>query len=140
MNRLISICLMVFLTDMCNAQENSKPKYSELNQDQLNFALKRAKKTATTGIILTFVGTGLATIGMVMAINEGVKWTMGEDTNENTVSAGTSAMIFGGIAALTGIPVWIVGASKKHNIQLELVKFNSPGTASIKGIGLKIRF
>ena len=106
----------------------------------MNLALKRAKKTASTGIVLTFVGTGVATIGMVMAINEGVKWTTGENPDENAVSAGTSAMIFGGITALIGIPVWIVGASKKHKIQLELVKFNSPGTASIKGIGLKIRF
>jgi len=140
MNRLISICLMVFLTVMCNAQENTKPQLNELNQDQLNLAFKRAKTTATTGIILTSVGTVVASIGMVMAINEGVKWTTGENPDENAVSAGTSAMIFGGITALIGIPVWIVGASKKHKIQLELVKFNSPGTASIKGIGLKIRF
>jgi hypothetical protein len=39
-----------------------------------------------------------------------------------------------------GIPVWIVGATKKKNITLELVKFNPIGSASINGIGLNIRF
>ena len=140
MKGLISICFMVFLTIMCNAQENTKPKYSELNQDQLNVALKRAKNTATTGIILTSVGAVVASIGMVTAANEGVKWIEGENSDENTVTAGASAMIVGGITTLIGIPVWIVGASKKKNIQIELAKFRTPGSVSINGIGLKIRF
>ena len=140
MKKLVSICLLLFIVVIGNAQVNDKPKLNELNQDQLNLAFKRAKNTATTGIILTSVGTVVASIGMVMAINEGVKWVAGENSDENTVTAGTSAMIVGGITALIGIPVWIVGASKKKNIQLELAKFNTPGSASIYGIGLKIRF
>ena len=140
MKKLISICLLLFIVVIGNAQVNDKPKLNELDQDQLNLAFKRAKNTATTGIILTSVGTVVASIGMVMAINEGVKWVAGENSDENTVTAGTSAMIVGGITALIGIPVWIVGASKKKNIQLELAKLNTPGSASIYGIGLKIRF
>ena len=140
MKKLISICLLLFIVVIGNAQVNDKPKLNELNQDQLNLAFKRAKNTATTGIILTSVGTVVASIGMVMAINEGVKWVAGENSDENTVTAGTSAMIVGGITALIGIPVWIVGATKKKNISLELVKFNPTGSAPINGAGLKIRF
>jgi hypothetical protein len=40
----------------------------------------------------------------------------------------------------TGIPVWIVGGSKKKKIELELAKFKSPGSASINGVGIKVRF
>jgi hypothetical protein len=140
MKSLILICLLVFLTVMCNAQENTKPKYSELNQDQLNLALKQARNTTTTGKILTFVGLGVATIGIVTVINEGAKWAMDENPNENKASTGAYVMIFGGIATWIGIPVWIVGAKKKNKIEVELVKFNSPGAASINGIGLKVRF
>jgi hypothetical protein len=38
------------------------------------------------------------------------------------------------------IPTWVKGSNRKKEIEIELVKFNPPGTASINGIGLKIRF
>jgi hypothetical protein len=39
-----------------------------------------------------------------------------------------------------GIPTWIVGVVRKKRIKIQLVKFNSPGSASITGVGLKIIF
>jgi hypothetical protein len=130
---------MVFLTVMCNAQEKNKSKYSELNQDQLNLALTKSKKTIKTGKTLTFIGLGVGTTGVLILMIEGFK-TIEGDASGDTAMAGAYVVIASGLFIYTGVPVWIVGASKKKNIQLELAKFKTPGSASINGIGLKIRF
>jgi len=49
-------------------------------------------------------------------------------------------MAFGLVSVGLAIPTWIRGSKRKKAIELELVKFNPPGSASINGIGLKIRF
>jgi hypothetical protein len=134
MKRLISICFLLFFVVIGNAQVNKKPKLNELNQDQLNLALTKSEKTIKTGAILTFAGPVVTAIGGLIAINNG------DILNENTAKTGAYMIIIGGATMVTGITVWIVGASKKHKIELELVKFNPPGTASINGIGFKIRF
>lgn len=139
MKTLISIWLLASLTVMCNGQEENKSKYSELTQDQLNIALTKSKKTIKTGKALTFVGLGVATISLMVLMIEGLKAIEG-DADENSAETGAYALIAGGVIMYTGIPVWIVGASKKKNIQLELTKFKTNGSASINGIGLKIRF
>jgi hypothetical protein len=139
MKKLISICLLAFLTVMCNAQEKQKSKYSDLNQDQLNLALTKSKKTIKTGKTLTFVGLGVGTTGILILMIEGLKAIEG-DADGNTASAGAYIALASGFFIYTGVPVWIVGASKKKNIQFELAKFKTNGSASINGIGLKIRF
>lgn len=139
MKKLIAICLLVFLTVICNAQEKNKSKYSELDQDQLNLALTKSKQTIKTGKTFTFVGLGVGTTGIIILMIEGLKAIEG-DANGNSAEAGAYIVIAGGVIIYTGIPVWIVGASKKKNIQLELGKFKTPGSASINGIGIKINF
>jgi hypothetical protein len=139
MKKLISICLLVLLTVMCNAQEKKKSKFSELNQDQLNIALTKSKKTIITGKILICTGLGVSSTGIIILMVEGLK-ALGGEANGQTATAGAYALIAGGITMEIGIPVWIVGATKKKNITLELVKFNPKGSASINGIGLKIMF
>ena len=136
MKKLISICFLLFFVVIGNAQENKKSKWSELNQDQLNLALKHSLKTIKTGKILTFSGLGLAFIGSALA------WSHqggGSHSHDNMVSIEDNALLAGGIIMYIGIPVWIVGATQKKNITLELVKFNPTGSASINGVGLKIR-
>jgi hypothetical protein len=139
MNRLISICLLWFFVLTGNAQVNNKPKLNELNQDQLNLALTKSKKTAITGIILTFAGLGVAIIGERIVVDEATKWP-GDNYNENRANTGSAMVIIGGATMCIGIPFWIVGATKKNKIELELAKFNPKGSASINGIGLKVRF
>jgi hypothetical protein len=135
MKKLFSIWFLLFFVVTGNAQVNNKTKWSELNQDQLNLALKRSKKTIKTGKILTFVGLGVATIDMV------VVFFAGGFGKSNGNSSYTGSFIEAGIITMyIGIPVWIVGATKKKNISLELVKFKPTGSASINGAGLKIRF
>lgn len=140
MKRLISICSLLFFVVLGNAQENNKAKLNEFNQDQLNLALKQSLKTIKTGKILTFVGVGSAAIGFVLTANSARDIITGSDEAENKAVAG-EILFFGGCASIAiGVPVWIVGANKKNKVELELVKFNPKGSASINGIGLIIRF
>jgi hypothetical protein len=138
MQWLLSIFLIFFALNG-EAQKKSKVDIHEMDQDQLSLALTRSKKTIKTGKILTFVGMGTAAIGTTMLIS-GVAKLPTDDSSGSLTEAGAFVMLFGGIALWTGIPVWIVGASKKRNIELELVKFNQKGSESVNGIGLKIRF
>jgi hypothetical protein len=140
MNRLISICFLLFFVVTGNAQVNNKPKLNELTQDQLNLSLTKSKKTIKTGIILTIVGLGVTITGAAIIVNEANKAPTGPVFDENIDLTGYYVTIIGGAIILAGIPVWIVGASKKNKIELELVKFNPKGSASINGIGLKVRF
>jgi hypothetical protein len=140
MKKLFSICLSLFLSVLCNAQENSKPKYNELNQDQLNLALTKSEKTVKTGKILTFVGLGVESSGIAILIYAGSKSLLDGSDNSNLATAGLCLFGAGGISMLSGIPVWISGANKKHEITLEMLKFHPPGSASINGIGIKVRF
>jgi hypothetical protein len=48
-------------------------------------------------------------------------------------------MVGGIIIEVFAIPTWIIGSNQKKEIELEMAKFNPPGSASINGIGLKIR-
>jgi hypothetical protein len=140
MKKLVSISLLVSLTVMCNAQENNKPKYSDLNQDQLNFALKQASKTVKTGKILAFVGAGAFTTGVIL-MTSGVGDIVDGDSNPEAKIGGGYVLFLGGfVSTVIGVPVWIVGANKKNKIELELVKFKTLGSSSINGIGLKIKF
>ena len=139
MNRLISICIMVFLTVMCNAQEKNKSKYSGLNQDQLNLALTKSINTIRVGKTLTFVGLGVMLTATTILMVEGFKAIEGEG-NSKTAETAAYVLFSSGFLVYAGIPVWIVGANKKKNIQLELAKFKTPGTGSIYGVGVKINF
>jgi Flp pilus assembly protein TadB len=134
MKKLISIFFLLFFVYTGNAQENNKSKWSELNQDQLNFALTKSKKTIKTGKIITYSGLGVAVIGTGTAL-------VGLMALNSTAAVGGVAMVLGLMTTMyIGIPVWIAGAARKKNITLELVKYYPTGSASINGIGLKIRF
>ena len=140
MKRLISICLLLFFVVTGNGQVNDKPKLNELNQDQLNFALAKSKTTIKTDKIVTFIGLGVTSIGAAMLISEAGKLVTDDNPSGNTASSGLNVAIIGGVTTWIGIPVWIAGSNRKKKIEIELVKFNPKGSASINGIGLKIRF
>lgn len=108
MKKLLFI-LFVFSSVYSDAQWYTRrfgvANITELNKDQLNFALDRADRTRRTGMTLTIVG----------------------------VSA-----IAGGLTTMAGIPVWIVGKSRKNTINFQLARFND--TSYIPSIGIRISF
>jgi hypothetical protein len=144
MKKIISICFLVFFAVTGNAQKHNKTNLNDLNQDQLNLALTKSLKTIKTGKILTGVGAGLGFTGGILLLDD-----MNKRNNNTGVLGGlptgeTAAgllMVIGGIITeVIGIPTWIKGSKRKKDIEIELIKFNPKGSASINGIGLKIRF
>jgi hypothetical protein len=69
--KLISICFLLLFVVIESAQENKKSKWSKLNQDQLNLALKHSSINIKTGKILTFVGVGAMFIDVARVFAEG---------------------------------------------------------------------
>ena len=144
MRKLISICLLVFLTVLCNAQENNKPKLNELNQDQLNLELTKSLKKIKAAKIWTGVGAGLGITGGIIIYSGTKKYNSEESSgivnfNEGLIF-GIPILALGIVTVGLAIPTWTKASKRKTDIELELVKFNSPGSASINGIGIKIRF
>ena len=144
MKKLFSISFLLFFTILINAQINNKTRISELNQDQLNLALTKSIKTIKTGKNLTVIGAGLGFTGGILLLNDmnnrknNTGMLGGLPTGET--AAGLLMVIGGIITEAIGIPTWIKGSKQKKDIEIELVKFNPKGCASLNGIGLKIRF
>jgi hypothetical protein len=139
MGKFILTCLLLCFVVTGNAQVSEKPKLNELNQDQLNLVLAKSQKTIKTGKILTFTGLGTASVGVLLLIAEASKVPSG-GANGNTAETGAYVALIGGAVMWIGIPVWIAGGTRKHKIELQLANFKSPGSASVNGIGLKVRF
>jgi len=144
MKKLIPICFLAFFVVLGNAQVKNKTNLNELDQDQLNLELTKSLKKIKAAKIWTGVGAGLTITGGVLLIDDANKrhnstGMFGGLPTEET--EGGIYMLVGGIVT-TGLAIttWIRGSNRKKDIELELVKFNPPGTASINGIGLKIRF
>lgn len=99
---------------------------SELTENQLNIALVKAEKTATTGGVLTILGGLSALIGGIIYTSSfenmfGGGWNQFED---HLKSAGTGALVMDVGLGLTaaGIPVWIVGGKRKTEIKMALAE------------------
>jgi hypothetical protein len=137
MKKLISISFLVLFPFLVNAQINNKTKISELNQDQLKLALQISSDYTWVGKIMIGIGIGLIIPGSVMVSDGRSKNDFGP--SPETVS-GLYLLGGGFLFELVGIPTFIIGSNRKTNIKIELHKFNTGGSASINGIGLKIRF
>ena len=147
MKKIITICLLLFFTVTGNAQRNNKKNIDELNQDQLNLELTKSLKKIKSAKIWTGVGAGLGITGGIIIYSGTKKYNSEESSgqfhilnfNEGLI-AGVPILALGIVTVGLAIPTWMKGSNRKKEIELELVKFNPPGTASINGIGLKIRF
>ena len=140
MKKPISICFLFCFMVIINAQVNTKQKLNELNQDQLYFALRKSQKTINTGKILIYTGAGVEGLGIaIILVDLLVDFDKGTLDN-NTGKVGYITMCCGAGISFVGLPICIGGAIRRHKIRLELAKFNPPGSASINGIGFKMRF
>lgn len=138
MNKYIIVLTLLFSGIPAVAE-----RYDTMDHGQLNAALKKAKHKIKTGTTLTISGGLTAVLGIILIENSSKHNQV--ETYEGTLidrkSVAGTFLVLGG-AGLTGagIPTWIAGGVRKRKIELQLVKFNSPGAASIPGINLKIRF
>ena len=135
------ISLIVLSSIISNAQwytEYGVTNMNELNEQQLNLALKQSQKTINIGVALTAIGVPLIIIGGVMylsGLNEIIDQNIEGGLNKS--ATGSLIMCGGGLSASIGIPIWIVGANRKNIILVHLEKFK---TSYIPSLGIRINF
>jgi hypothetical protein len=137
MKKIMSIWFILFFTIVGNAQINNKTNLSELNKDQLKLALKKSSENMLFGQIMIGLGIGLIMPGVVMIL-DGQRYN-GIAPGTETVR-GLGFLGTGFLFELVSIPTTITSSNRKTNIEIELAKFNMKGSASLNGIGFKIRF
>ena len=140
MKKLISICFLLFFVVTGNAQENKKPKWSEINKENA-IALRN------TGIVLTIAGTVIAGAGFFIfgnASNGRYSTSPGFKGALENWGAGVGGFGLGCVGIVitgVGIPLWIIGGYRKANAEIAFKKFDLRTTNStIFGIGLTVRF
>jgi len=101
-------------------------------------AVAKDKKMQRTGTVLTIVGGATLFTGNILY------WKAYNDSRTEPPQNKTDTyryIMYGGLGLMTvGIPIWAIGLGKEQHIRLEanIIKFK--GTASINGVGLKLRF
>jgi hypothetical protein len=140
MKKLTMVLLLISMAISASAQWYYKmygvTTMDSLTEAQLNLGLQKSLSTAKTGKIMTVVGAGMIVGGYALALS-----SFNADDWESGVSQGlTGGMLFYGGVIVGGIGVghWIVGSSRKKDIQIVLVKFE--GSASINGVGITVYF
>ena len=131
MNKIILTCLLLFFVLSVSAQSKSSMIFGN--------ALAKDKKMQKTGTVLTVIGGVTLFAGNIMYYK--VYNDYGNtDPPEDKLSTYRNVMLGGLGLMAAGIPLWVIGVLKERHITIEanLVKFK--GSASVNGIGLKIRF
>jgi hypothetical protein len=119
---------------------------NELNEEQLNLSLEKANKNIRTGKVMTLVGGGAVILGAII-YSSGLTSIIDDDysavpQNLNTAIGGAYILYGGGLLASIGIPIWLIGESKKDQIEIALVKYKPTSYIDTNsfGIGLKLNF
>jgi hypothetical protein len=148
MKKLVVIWLLLFFTIIGNTQwyhsQYNVSNISELNQDQLNLALSESLKTIKAAENFAGIGVVVGITGTIILIDDRNKRmsNTGILGNLPTEETGLGALILAGgiITEVISITAWMTRSDRKKDIEIELVKFNPKGSASINGIGLIINF
>ena len=131
MKRLILICFFVFIVLSVKAQQKSPLVFGD--------ALVKGKKMQRTGTVLTAIGAVTLFAGNIMY------WKIYNDdgsseSQEDKVDTSVHVMLGGLGLMAVGIPLLVIGRTNERNILIEATLINYKGSATINGIGLKIRF
>jgi len=131
MKRIFSICLFIFLLFSVKAQTKNPLIYGE--------AMAKGKKMEKAGTVLTVIG------GITFFAGNIMYWKVYNDdgnseSQEGKVDTSVHAMIGGLGLMAVGIPLLVIGKTMERDIRIQAQLVNYNGSASIHGIGLKIRF
>ena len=150
MKKILVVALLGLLTISVQGQWYSRSfgvnSINELNEKQLNYALQRAQSNVKTGKILTYSGIGAFTLGTIIAATGVTGFWDGLDEGDlDQYVAGSMLMLLGMGSTLVGVPFWIVGARRKKQVEIALLRFDSSAYTGFQqpgqfGLSLKIQF
>jgi hypothetical protein len=142
MKRIILLLLFIIVVSAVNAQWYSRSygvsSLDSLNQDQLNLSWDRYSNSMEKGKIMTLAGGISLVAGTVLFISA---IYLSFDFDAAGIFLGTVGYILvqgGFIATGIGIGKWVVGSSRKKDIEIALLKYRT--TASAYGLGLSVSF
>jgi hypothetical protein len=134
MKKLILVFLLMFFVTSIDAQP-----YNSLNEEQLNLSLDNAKIKIKKGSRATLIGgiAGITGVALLPFSKSRID-VEGNSSYGARIAVGYCLIGYSIVSISIGVPKWINGGVKRKKIELELVKFKN--TASINGVGVKVRF
>ena len=131
MKRIISFCFFIFFILSVHGQSKSPLIFGEV--------LAKNKKMQRTGTVLTVIG------GMTLFAGNMMYWKLYNDNGSSVpqkdkVDTSVHIMLGGLGLMVAGIPLFTIGKMKERNIMIEAKLNGHKGMATMKGLGLKIRF
>jgi hypothetical protein len=104
---------------------------------------EKYRRMKNTGQILTFGGSVMMVVGIVMISNvETTTNSYGQTTQTGNVGGGLAMYLLGGCAVGAGVPLWIVGGinTGKYERKLQSVSVTMNVSPRSNGIGIRYRF
>lgn len=131
MKKIVSIGFFVFFVLSLYAQSNGPLIYGD--------ALKKNKRMQRVGAAMTVIG------GVTLFAGNVMYWKVYNDdgsseSQEEKVDKSVNVMLGGLGLMAVGVPLFTIGKTREKNIRIEARVDSFRGTASIRGIGVKIRF
>lgn len=125
-----------------SAWSNKFNEFSTMNAEQLTHSLKNARTMAGIGIGLIAAGGLSISSALIVALGGAFSLMYDYETNTDPAMNLANGLLVGGsIAVATGIPLVIVGASRKRRIQLYMQMLEvKPNSSMAVGLGLTLRF
>jgi len=116
----------------------------DLSEEQLNLAYSKAEKMIKNGQLMTFGGLIVGLTGWLISDDAVKSWepTVDPDVG-NGYELGLFMIIAGFGTAGVGVPLWIVGNSRKTDIEIALIKYKQMGRFDKDnklGVGLTVKF
>jgi hypothetical protein len=138
MKTLSILAALVFFSLSCGAQ---------IDEDKALYMRKAEKyrKMKNTGQLLTFGGSAMMVIGLVMISNATSTTTYNSygqtTTSSGNVGGGLALYLLGGCSVGAGVPLWIVGGINKGRYERKLQQTMTVGiNAAPQNRGLVLRY
>ena len=133
--------IFLFLLFIFQNGISQKMNLSELNIDQLNLYKEKAVNMRNTGVLLTLVGGTVYTTGFSLLLNYMNKTPILDWADDPEPNFYAILTICGGAAGIAGIPIWIIGGTRKTKAEIALKKFDiKKDNSTAFGFGLTLRF
>jgi hypothetical protein len=137
LKRIIMLFFAFFIVSSIMAQ---KINLAELNSDQLNLYKEKAVKMRNAGMALTLVGIPAYITGALLLLNY-METAPIEDWNSFEPNFYAVLTLGGAASGIAGIPLWIIGGSRKTKAEVALKAFDMKTEDSIAvGLGITLRF